>query len=276
MDLQAHGRQDLAARLLNGWLQRTGDFAALPALRYYMVYRALVRALVALLKARKHPHDDGLALAAPYLNLIERIATPRRPYLLLCHGYCGSGKSVASEALVSLIGAVRLSSDVERKRNGPFVPVDPRPLPPEAYSAHSIDQHYDLLRKLAQQVLVSGYPAVVDATFLKRLHRTRFVALAQTLGVPVFLLDFHARARQLEHRVQARAAASYAESDADRSVLIRQLANEEPLSREEMERTVSFDTEVPIADFARLNYWQKLLRRLCEPQQVTAPEVAHG
>jgi aminoglycoside phosphotransferase family enzyme len=47
MDLQAHGRPELAARLLNGWLQRTGDFAALPALRYYMVYRALVRAFVA-------------------------------------------------------------------------------------------------------------------------------------------------------------------------------------------------------------------------------------
>lgn len=124
MDLQANGRQDLAARLLNGWLHRTGDFAALPALRYYMVYRALVLARVALLKARKHRHDDGLALAAPYLDLIERIATPRRPYLLLCHGYCGSGKSVASEALVSLTGAVRLSSDVERKRSGPFVAVD--------------------------------------------------------------------------------------------------------------------------------------------------------
>jgi aminoglycoside phosphotransferase family enzyme len=52
MDLQAHGRADLAARLLNGWLQHTGDFAALPALRYYMVYRALVRALVAAFKAR--------------------------------------------------------------------------------------------------------------------------------------------------------------------------------------------------------------------------------
>jgi predicted kinase len=241
-----------------------------------MVYRALVRALVALLKARKHRHDDRLVLAAPYLNLIERIATPRLPYLLLCHGYSGSGKSVASEALVSLIGAVRLSSDVERKRSGPFVPVDPRPLPPEAYSAHSIDQHYEMLRKLTQQVLVSGYPTVVDATFLKRMHRGRFVALAQTLGVPVFLLDFHARMRQLEHRVQARAAASHAESDAGHPVLIRQLANEEPLSREEMERTVSFDTEVPMADFSRLNYWLKLLRRLCEPQQVTASEVSHG
>lgn len=276
MDLQARGRQDLAARLLNGWLQRTGDFAALPALRYYMVYRALVRALVALLKARNHPRDERVAQAAPYLNLVERMIEPQRPYLLLCHGYSGSGKSVASEALMSLIGAVRLSSDLERKRTRPFGPVDPRPLAAAAYSPHSIDQHYDLLLQLAQQVLLAGYPALVDATFLKSLHRARFTALANSLAVPVLLLDFHARARQLEQRVQARAAPSRAESDAGPLVLIRQLANEEPLSPEEMQRTVCFDTEVPLADFGRPDYWQKLLRRLDEPQAAAAPQAAHG
>jgi aminoglycoside phosphotransferase family enzyme/predicted kinase len=276
MDLQAHGRQDLAARLLNGWLQRTGDFAALPALRYYTVYRALVRALVALLKARHAPGNARLAQAAPYLELVARMITPQRRYLLLCHGYSGSGKSVASEALASLIGAVRLSSDVERKRTLPFVPVDRKSLPAAAYSTQSIDRHYDLMLGLAQQVLLAGYPALVDASFLKRPHRARFIALAGSLDVPVLLLDFHARARQLEQRVQARAATSHAESDAGPRVLIQQMANEEPLSEEEMRRTVSFDTEVPIADFARIAYWRKLLRRLCEPQVAAAPEVAHG
>ena len=276
MDLQACGRQDLATRLLNGWLQRTGDFAALPALRYYMVYRALVRALVAVLKARNQPHDDGLTQASPYLHLVERLIQPQRAYLLLCHGYCGSGKSVASEALVSLVGAVRLSSDIERKRGRPFAPVDPRPLPAEAYTPHSIDQHYDLLLRLAQEVLLAGYPVLVDATFLKRAHRARFAALAHSLGVPVFLLDFHARARQLEERVQARAAASHTASDAGPLVLIRQLANEEPLSPEEMQRTVCFDTEVPLADFGHLDYWRKLLRRLCEPEAAAPTEAVHG
>jgi hypothetical protein len=43
-----------------------------------------------------------------------------------------------------------------------------------------------------------------------------------------------------------------------------------------LERTVCFDTEVPIANFGRLDYWLKLLRRLCEPLATGAPEVAHG
>ncbi|WP_240975577.1 bifunctional aminoglycoside phosphotransferase/ATP-binding protein [Paraburkholderia aromaticivorans] len=269
MDLQAHGRQDLAARLLNVWLQQSGDFAALPTVHYYIVYRALVRALVALLKARNHPQETGLAPAAPYLKLVERLIMPPSPYLLLCHGYCGSGKSVASEALVNLLGAVRLSSDAERKRARPFAAVDTRPLPAAAYSASAIDLHYDLLLRLVQQVLRSGYPAVVDATFLKCRHRTRFIAHAQALGIPVFLLDFHARARQLEQRVQARAAVSHTESDAGPLVLIRQLANEEPLSPEEMERTVSFDTEVPIANFSRLDFAESKLRGFTTVRRTT-------
>jgi hypothetical protein len=65
----------------------------------------------------------------------------------------------------------------------------------------------------------------------------------------VLLLDFHARAHQLEARVRARAAASQGESDAGPLVLIRQLANEDALSPEELQRTVSFETEVPIANF---------------------------
>jgi hypothetical protein len=128
MDLESHCRADLAARLLNGWLQRTGDFAALAVLRYYMVYRALVRALVSALKARGDTTGSAFAPAHRYLKLAERMIAMPSPYLLLCHGYSGSGKSVASEALASLIGAVRVSSDIERKRPRPVMPADPRPL----------------------------------------------------------------------------------------------------------------------------------------------------
>ena len=262
MDLQAHGRDDLAARLLNRWLQRTGDFAALPALRYYMVYRALVRALVAALKAHDGPMDHQPVKASQYLGLAERLIAKPRPYLLLCHGYSGSGKSVASEALVNLIGAIRVSSDIERKRVRPFAPINQRPLPRAAYSADSINRHYDTLLTLTRHVLAADYPALVDATFLKRDHRSKFAALADALAVPVIVLDFHARTCRLAERVSRRAADAHAESDAGPVVLVKQLANEEPLSADEMAGTVCFDTEVPAAAFAHIEYWQALLDRL--------------
>ncbi|WP_229289024.1 phosphotransferase, partial [Burkholderia pseudomallei] len=51
MDLHAHDRAALAHRLLNRWLDETGDFAGLAALPLYVAYRALVRALVATMRA---------------------------------------------------------------------------------------------------------------------------------------------------------------------------------------------------------------------------------
>lgn len=278
MDLRAHGRDDLAARLLNGWLQQTGDFAALPALRYYVVYRALVRALVATLKTRSCPAGDGLAQANRYLQLAGRLIAKPRPCLLLCHGYSGSGKSMASAALVNLIGAIRLSSDTERKRPRPFALPDTRPLPRATYSTRAIDRHYGTLLELTRQALSAGYPVLVDATFLKHQHRSRFAALGEALAIPVLLLDFHARTCLLAERVTRRVAQAQAESDAGPLVLVRQLANEEPLSLEEMADTVWFDTEVPSNVFDHIEYWHALLERLnvLQTQKMTAPEPAHA
>ena len=50
IDLIDHGLPRLAWRLLNGYLEATGDYAGLATLRFYAVYRALVRAKVALIR----------------------------------------------------------------------------------------------------------------------------------------------------------------------------------------------------------------------------------
>ena len=46
MDLDDHQRPDLARRLLNKYLELTGDYSSLGVLQYYKVYRAMVRAKV--------------------------------------------------------------------------------------------------------------------------------------------------------------------------------------------------------------------------------------
>ena len=61
MDFDARGRHDLAFRLLNQWLDHSGDHAALPALRFSIVYRALVRAQVAQLRAHLQHEADAVA-----------------------------------------------------------------------------------------------------------------------------------------------------------------------------------------------------------------------
>ena len=51
MDLIQRGHAGLAFRFVNRYLEHTGDYAGLRLLRYYMVYRALVRAKVAAMRA---------------------------------------------------------------------------------------------------------------------------------------------------------------------------------------------------------------------------------
>jgi len=51
MDLRDRGRPDLASRFLSGYLERTGDYDGVQILRFYVVYRAMVRAKVACMRA---------------------------------------------------------------------------------------------------------------------------------------------------------------------------------------------------------------------------------
>ena len=50
MDLSKRGHSDFAHRFLNLYLQHTGDYEGLVVFSYYLVYRAIVRDKVAMLR----------------------------------------------------------------------------------------------------------------------------------------------------------------------------------------------------------------------------------
>lgn len=268
MDLRAHGSMPYAHRLLNRYLEATGDFAGLAALRLYVVYRALVRALVAQLKAGSHASHDALARGgdvARYLTCAASEAHVMRepaPWLLLCHGFSGSGKSVASRALAELSGAIRVSSDLERKRVEPFAPPALDALPARTYTQAALDAHYERLVAHARDVLSAGYTAIVDATFLKAAHRARFAALASELNRPMLILNFHAPQARLAERVNARARGPRDASDAGTDVLAMQFAQADPLDARERQRTVDLNTDVEIEAFSREPWWAPLFARM--------------
>ena len=256
MDFRAHGREDCAHRLLSGWLACTGDHGALGVLPCYFVYRALVRALTARLRG-----DE--AARARYLHVASAMADARRnaqPALLLCHGVSGSGKSQASRALAGQLGAIRLSSDVERKRRAGAS--DQARLPASAYSDTAIDEIYERLLSQAGAIVDSGYTAIVDATFLRHNNRTAFVALAARLGVRVAILDFTASPATLAARVAARAARGLDASDADTTVLSRQIEHADPLTEAEAAIAIRFDTDCDAARYGSRAFWAPLLAAL--------------
>lgn len=251
MDLHAHARSDLAARFVDAWCSHSGDYAGLALLRYYEVYRALVRAKVAALRATQQPADgDELRASARrctgLVTLADALRRPAAPRLVLLHGVSGSGKTWGAQRMLEATGAIRIRSDVERKR---LSGLDPGGRTDSAldggiYAQDFTARTYAHLAALARDILRAGFSVLVDATFLRRDRRDAFLRIAGEEGVPARIASFVAREEVLRARVQARQTAASDASEATLQVLEQQLRTREPLWPAEQDIAVEFDTSV--------------------------------
>jgi len=214
LDLLDHGRPGLATWLLNAWLVWNGDFDALTVLRFYLVYRALVRAKVAALQERAPE-------AAGYLALAARLTSLPAPTLTITCGPSGCGKTYESSrrlASADFLHTVRIRSDIERKRL--------YGLAPEAdsggtiYGPEATRRTYARLAELAEAIIKAGWAVIVDAAFLKRAEREAFRTLAHRLGCDFELLAPQADPAEMARRIAARRNDP---SEATVEVLARQL-----------------------------------------------------
>ena len=236
VDLLAHQQSGLANWFVNEVLSRSGDYAAAALLRYYAVYRALVRAKVAMIRRQQNSGDASETLA--YLTLAEQLTKPAPPRLLITHGLSGCGKTVASSQLLQSDAqacTLRLRSDVERKRLFGIASNAPSgsPLGGGIYDATAQQQTYARLRELAETLLRQGWSVIVDATFLQRADRDAFRTLADELGLPFQILAPQASPAQLRERILARQAQGHDASEATLAVLERQLRTLEALGADE-------------------------------------------
>lgn len=248
MDLKAHGRGDLAFRLLDVWLQRCGDYTGLRVLRFYEVYRALVRALVASVRARASG-TATLAHGPDYLACAQALvdAGGRQARLLITCGLSGSGKSTVAGQLLEAAGAIRLRSDVERKRLfGLGALQRSADQAVDIYTPEASRRTFARLKDCARVALRAGYPVIVDAAFLRRTERDSFRSLAAELGVPFAVLHCHASPALLRQRVAARDASGHDASEADVPVLEGQLARHEPLATDEHASVLEVATDGPV------------------------------
>jgi predicted kinase len=207
-------------------------------LRFYAVYRALVRAKVAAIRARQANTD--LEQAQGYLALAERLIEPPAPRLIITHGVAGCGKSRASRRLLlsdQAAATLRLRSDVERRRLFGIAATchSDSPINGGIYAREASELTYQRLHELAQELLAAGWSVIVDAAFLERSRRDAFRALATQAGVPFFIVAPQATPAQLRARVRRRLAKGHDASEATPAVLEQQLARIEGLSTDERE-----------------------------------------
>lgn len=240
MDLCRRQASGLASRILNVYLEFSGDYAGLAALPFYQVYRAMVRVKVAAIRQHQPDLDARQRQAVRneclgYLQLAQSFTRGQTPFLLITHGVSGSGKSYFTSELLETLGAIRLRSDVERKRLFGLGPLDASAsaLDQGIYTAEAGRRTYEQLRKLAGDILAAGYPVLVDATFLEPERRRVFRDLAEQQGVPWVLLACTADPATLRARVAQRLAEGGDAAEADSAVLEQQLAGYTPPAAEE-------------------------------------------
>jgi len=271
MDLQSRNLYSYARRFLNSYLEETGDYAGVMLLPYYLSYRAMVRAKVSVLRLQQagvsaEEKRQMLDEFEQYLELASHYAKGKDSALILMRGASASGKSTVSRLLLDEVDAIRVRSDVERKRlyGAPHVVDNDNEDRSQAqtraqtaahatiqtaannaginegiYSAQASVATYGRLIECATSVLSAGYSAIIDAAFLKSEQRLPFQQLAEQLGVGYVILEVTAPDEVLRQRILAR---KNDVSDADLDVLNYQLENWQPLSVEERKHAVQVNT----------------------------------
>jgi len=237
MDLLDRGAAPLAWSFLNAYLEQSGDYEGVPVLRFYLVYRALVRAKVHLIRAAQHrieaaERDRLRSQFRAYVALARRCACERRAGFVAMHGFSGCGKSMLAAALASELPGIRIRSDVERKRlQGLCADASSgSALGAGLYGRDATEATYAELARAAEAVATGGYTAIVDATFLRRKPRSLFAERARALGVPLVLIDVQAAVDVMRARVAERCGDA---SEATLEVLAQQMATAEPIQPHE-------------------------------------------
>lgn len=228
MDLENHGRRDLAEWFVAAYCQESGDTGLLGVLSLYLVNRAFIRG-----KVESFRLDDPLIPAAEKQAAADRAARffrlargyvlrrrlPRS--LLLTCGPTGCGKSSFAAELAFQLGIAHLQADRERKQ---LAGVQPTERGADIYTADWNRATYERLAAVAAAELAAGRSVVVDATFRSSADRERFVLLATEAGVPLTICELVCPAELVRQRLVLREQAGDSVSDGTWRVYQHQMA----------------------------------------------------
>ena len=262
MDLEVRGAFKLGALFLNRYLEIAEDYAGLALLKFYKVYRACVRAKIALIdrsqSATPEVRHRATLEAKRYLDYaLAMTQETSKPILMLLHGYSGSGKTTLANVLMPELQAIHLRTDQIRKSLeglAPDTPSDPKERS-RIYHPEQRDLVYQRMVEWGEVTLKSGFSLLLDATFLKASSRARALGMAHELGVPPLILSIACDETTTRSRIEERAQKALDASEATYAVYLQQKADEDPLSPEEMEITLRINSSNPID-------WPQLLERI--------------
>jgi aminoglycoside phosphotransferase family enzyme/predicted kinase len=208
MDLQFHGRRDLATACAEAYFAASGDEEGRKLLPFYVAYRAIVRAKVEGMQALEAevPEEQRWrrrsTAEAHWCLALSTLEEPlRRPALVLVGGLPGTGKSTLSRSLAEAANFMVIRSDEIRKELA-GVPITEKA--EGYYTGIWTSRTYLECWERAGAIIRDGGRVIVDATFAEERFWGAFLGLADKLAVPAAFLICQADAALVKQRIRAR------------------------------------------------------------------------
>ena len=242
MDIRYRGRSDLAIRILNTYLEVTGDYRGALLLPFYQSMRALIRAEVALLLSadedvdishREEAKKNGVLY---FEHALEYTQTLGGRLFVTC-GLSGAGKSTVARCLAEGIDAVHIRSDAVRKH---LAGVDLIERSKSIYTKAHTTATYTELIQLGISLARQGSTVILDATFDRREFRQTLIEKAESCDIHVQFIYCHAPLEVLKTRLSLREGDV---SDATEKLIDYQAQQFEDFEKDEEQGRIFLDTQ---------------------------------
>jgi aminoglycoside phosphotransferase family enzyme/predicted kinase len=254
MDLEYRGRPDLAEAFIRRYLALADDPDHREVLPFYAYYSACVRGKVEnfLLDIPSVPEREKRAAARRarrYFELAVDYARTLPPAMLVITcGLAGTGKSTAARELAPALDAEVISSDVVRKR---LAGLDPRDRMLEeyragVYSREVTERTYNALLDEARALLMAGRSVILDASYLRRGHRSAAARLARETGAQFACVQTTAREPDVRRRLYERLADGGDPSDARWDIYVQQKRRFQRPTEVPPDRLITIDASRPV------------------------------
>jgi hypothetical protein len=206
MDLKFRDSHRLANRILNTYIETTGDYQGVILLPFFQSVRALIRGEVALLTSADENVEPDLRSSSKfeglrYLNHAFEYTRKASGSLIVVCGLSGSGKSTFSKALADQKNFLHIRSDAVRKH---LAGVDLYGSSQEIYSHHHTSETYAKLIELGIVLAERGHSVILDAKFDRREFRDKLREKAASFGLSVHFVHCDAPAETLKTRLSQR------------------------------------------------------------------------
>ena len=228
MDLENHGRRQLAELFLAEYVAASGDPTIAATLPLYLPIRAFIRGKVESFRLDDQAigADEKLAAAGRakrFFRLAQGYTLRGKlpPSLFITCAPTGCGKSALAKELSLLLGMDQISTDMERKRLAGIMPTERGE---DIYTREWHQRTYDCVAGLARERLVKNESVLVDGTFCRKNDRDSFAALARESNSRLVILRLNCPPEVVRQRLQARQQEPAAVSDGNWEVYLHQSA----------------------------------------------------